>query len=535
MPEHDYVSCFPYPKMREQQKIAIEFILNAFESGKRFVVLQAPTGIGKSLIGLTVARYLNKYSQSSSAYLLTTQKILQDQYERDFGQRSLKMLRSLKSSSNYRCEIHTDQTCGESRRVLAALGETLEGTEFYNHCKFQCNYIREKRAFLGCAVGTTNFSYFLAETRYAGALQPRDLLVIDEAHAVEEQLSKFIEISFSERFSTEINCEFPTQHDDEHVFNWVKIDYKNALTKRINGVIARINESVDKDSKEFLSLSKHLEKLDKHICKVNRFIDEFNPENWILNIIEASDKKKRHIEFKPIDVSSFSEECLFKFGEKVLLMSATIVDKDVFCRTVGINPEQTEYLDMPSPFHSDKKPLYYLPVGSMAKKTIDVTLPVLSETIKLLLEQHKSEKGIIHTQSFKIVEHIKKTVKSKRLLFHSTDDRDIVLQQHLASKKPTVIVSPSMSEGVDLANDASRFQIVCKLPFPYLGDKLVVKRMNRDKMWYAYQTAKTLIQSLGRSVRNENDYAISYILDSDFDNFYKKNKHLFPDDIYPRR
>lgn len=535
MTQYEYVSCFPYAEMREQQKIAIEFIIKAFEDGKRFVVLQAPTGTGKSLIGLTIARYLNKYMQSSAAYLLTTQKILQDQYERDFGQRSLKMLRSIKSSSNYKCDIYRDQTCGESRRALAALGETIEGTEFYNHCKFQCNYAREKRAFLSCAVGVTNFSYFLAETRYAGAIQPRDLLVIDEAHAIEEQLSKFIEINFSEKFSTEINCEFPTEFDDKAVFDWVTQSYRNALTRRMNGVTAKINEIEDRTSKEFLTLSKQLEKLDKHSCKVNRFIAEYAPENWILNIVEASDRKKRHIEFKPIDVATFSEECLFKFGEKVLLMSATIVNKDVFCRTIGIDPEETAYLDIPSPFHADKKPMYFLPVGSMAKKSIEMTLPVLSETIKMLLEQHKTEKGIIHTQSFKVVEHLKKTVRSKRLLFHGTDDRDLVLKQHISSKKPTVLVSPSMAEGVDLADDLSRFQIVCKLPFPYLGDKLVIKRMNRDKMWYAYQTAKTLIQSLGRSVRNENDYAISYILDSDFDNFYKKNKHLFPSDVYPRR
>jgi Rad3-related DNA helicase len=37
-----------------------------------------------------------------------------------------------------------------------------------------------------------------------------------------------------------------------------------------------------------------------------------------------------------------------------------------------------------------------------------------------------------------------------------------------------------------------------------------------------------VIQSLGRSIRNEKDFAVSYIIDSDWERFYKNNKHMFP-------
>ena len=46
---------------------------------------------------------------------------------------------------------------------------------------------------------------------------------------------------------------------------------------------------------------------------------------------------------------------------------------------------------------------------------------------------------------------------------------------------------------------------------------------------YSYQTAKTVIQSVGRSIRNKDDYATTYIIDSNWDFFYKKNQHLFND------
>ena len=88
-----------------------------------------------------------------------------------------------------------------------------------------------------------------------------------------------------------------------------------------------------------------------------------------------------------------------------------------------------------------------------------------------------------------------------------------------------------MMEGVDLYDDLSRFQIMCKVPFPYLGDLVVQKRMERNKQWYSYMTVKSVIQSLGRSIRNESDFAMSYILDSDWERFYRMNSKMFPNDF----
>jgi ATP-dependent DNA helicase DinG len=133
--------------------------------------------------------------------------------------------------------------------------------------------------------------------------------------------------------------------------------------------------------------------------------------------------------------------------------------------------------------------------------------------------------------SYKIASYIKKHIKSKRLLMHDTHDRDETLARHMASKEPTILLSPSMSEGVDLRQDASRFQVVCKVPYPYLGDKLVSKRMHKWDWWYPLQTAKTIVQSVGRSVRSEDDHAVTYILDSNWEAFYKKNRNMFPSDF----
>ena len=136
---------------------------------------------------------------------------------------------------------------------------------------------------------------------------------------------------------------------------------------------------------------------------------------------------------------------------------------------------------------------------------------------------------VVHNcHTFKIAKYLRENLKSDRILIHGSEDRVQKLQEHMKSPKPTVLLSPSMQEGVDLKDDLSRFQIICKVPFPYLGDKIVKKRMHRWPWWYPLQTAKTVVQSLGRSIRNHEDHAVSYILDVDWDRFYDRHSDLFP-------
>jgi len=210
------------------------------------------------------------------------------------------------------------------------------------------------------------------------------------------------------------------------------------------------------------------------------------------------------------------------------MMSATIVDKDIYCKSLGLNPDDVSYINIASPFPIENRPIHYIPAGSMSKTTIDKTLPIIVETIKMLLEKHSKDKGIIHAVNYKVAKYIKENIASHRLLLHDSSNRDAVLKLHIDSNEPTILLSPSMSEGIDLHDNLSRFQIICKVPFPYLGDMVIKKRMEKNNKWYPYMTAKSIIQSLGRSIRNDTDYAVSYIIDSDWERFYKMNNNLFP-------
>lgn len=520
----NYLDYFPYKTIRPEQVTAIERSLEAFDKGKRFVIINAGTGVGKSAIGLTIARSLGV-----SSYFVTTQKILQKQYVEDFGSFGLK---SIKSSSNYRCSGNLSKDCGSVRKENKMLGNNSKNKS----CRGLCTYTKDLTEFLDGDLGITNFDYYLVASNYLEkTFKQRELLVIDEAHNIETKLSSFIEITFSENFAQKV-LKIKTPDNlttQKRIIDWVKSSY----FPRLQRVRIQMEQKIEKfnlrdNAKDFMSAVKRFEMVSNHESKIERFIGNYDKENWVLNIDTTDYTKERKFGFKPIDVSKLAKEYLYKSTQKIVMMSATIINKDAFCELLGLKEEECEYIDIPSPFPVENKPILISSVGSMSYRNIDDTLPKMAEAIELILEEHKDEKGIIHVHNYRIAKYIRENIKSKRLLWHDdSNDRDKILYLHMNNKKPTVLLSPSMAEGVDLKGDYSRFQIVCKVPFPYLGDKLIKKRMNKWKWWYPLQTLRTIIQAVGRSVRSEDDTAITYILDSDFERFYDKNKAMFPKDF----
>ncbi len=523
---------FPYKEPRSQQIEAIEKILKSFQE-KRFYALEAGTGVGKSAIGLTVSKAILENEEPPEGYekgaiFVTTQKILQDQYESDFSSTGMA---SIKSSSNYRCSYKKFKSCAEGQTDL----QTVEkGTKQWNVCNFNCTYRNAKQKFLDAKLSVTNFPYLMTESNYNGKIKPRQLLIIDEAHNVESELSRFIEVSVSEKFiKSQLKLSFPDVGTHHQAFVWIRDEYYPKLKSHCDHIKKMLEkyQGLTQKIDQFTSLSKQLKLTDSHFKKIEQFLEVHEKDNWVFEIEKSQYRGMRKLMFKPIDVSKYAEQYLFRLGHKVLFMSATLLSHEKFAETLGIKSEQIRGLSLPSPFPVSNRPILHVPMGKMSSKEIDRTLPVLCEAIEKILEQHKDEKGIIHTHSYKISNFIKNNVKSKRLLFSDASDREKVLKKHMKSKTPTVLVSPSMTEGVDLRGDASRFQVLCKVPYPFLGDKLVKKRMNKWKWWYSFQTAKKIIQSIGRSIRSNDDKAVTYILDSDWSRFYRYNSGLFPKDF----
>lgn len=531
---NDYLQYFPYKEPRDEQIQAIDASLAAFKSGKRFVILEAGTGVGKSAIGLTLGRKISEGVAKTEefdpgSWFVTTQKILQDQYVSDFGSAAGGM-KSIKSSTNYMCGFHKRNTCSQSQQLLRTADRD---SRFFKACTFKCNYKQSKKSYLESQESVTNFPYFMTEAAYSGKITPRRLLVIDEAHNIETELSRFVEVTITDRFVKHVlKTTLPRHQTQFQAFKWVRDIYFPKAKSMLSHMERQI-EKIDltQKMKELQTIARQYDMLRGHVSKLENFLLYYNKDNWVFDEETSWERKSRKFVFKSIDVSGYATEYLFRLGEKVLMMSATILDHEAFCNTLGISKEETEFIQIASPFPVENRPILYNPIGSMSAKAIDSSLPKMVQAVKMIMEAHKNEKGIIHCHSYKVANYIKKKIRSQRILIHDSTNRDEVLSKHIAGSKPTVLLSPSMTEGVDLKGDASRFQIICKVPYPYLGDKLVKKRMNKWKSWYPLQTAKSIVQSIGRSVRSKDDHAVTYILDADFDRFYRMNSRFFSKDF----
>ena len=208
-------------------------------------------------------------------------------------------------------------------------------------------------------------------------------------------------------------------------------------------------------------------------------------------------------------------------------MSATIVDHKNFAKTLGIS--EYKYIEVDSTFDSSKAPIYVSVQNKLNKANMEKMLPKLLQQIEAICESHKNEKGIIHTHTMQITQYFQKHLKDKRFLFRDVESRnENILSKHTRSEDPTVIVSPSMTFGVDLRDELARFQIIVKGAFLPLGDNRIKRLFDEDKVWYTNKMLINLVQACGRGIRSKDDYCVTYILDGTVSEVVLANKQKLP-------
>ena len=589
----DFLDNFPFPEIRPKQRQALQAICDSFNSGYQFIVLEAPTGFGKSPIAVCIARALG------SSYICSATKELQMQYTNDFpyfltvkGMDEFPCLvkEDFERNQNYHClECGPDVTFAECPHTSVAYGPCRSKQEGFvpvpkeglraadPGCRYrprQSDYevqdkgtdkervvfigniqqqvynnavpwlffrkLHNKRIdFLPCGyydqrnkgilathtiLNYSNFQIFLHISD--DFIPPKKLLVLDEGHLIENEVVDFTEISVSRwslsKFirSTRFLENFLWGHgyDDDIRTIWIP-EFLDKLYDQLIEDIPYI-----KSSERRVEANEYLDNLK---WKTDLLREE--PENWIVTEI---DLEKFKVKFKPLDVSKFcssSNSLLYKC-EKTLIMSATILDIDTFCRNVGLPREKVKFITMDSDFPIEHRPVYalntqYLNYAAIHNEEIQKSLVA---TIDRIMNKFKDVKGIIHTTSYDQVRFIQKLLSvgnKKRLI--ATDpkiNRSVVVSDHFESDRPSVLISPSMRLGLDLKDDRSRFQIIVKVPYPSKSDRWTDVKRERDSAWYNWQAALSLVQAYGRSVRSKDDWAYTFVLDSAFESFVKRNK-----------
>jgi Rad3-related DNA helicase len=228
----------------------------------------------------------------------------------------------------------------------------------------------------------------------------------------------------------------------------------------------------------------------------------------------------------PLKVNNLSNH-LFKYADKVILMSATIIDPNNFCKSLGI--DKFKYVEAESSFKAENAPIYCNTKFKLNYHNLKRNLPKVVDQIQEICNFHKNDKGIIHTHNNTITSHLSDNLTNKRFLIREPGVRnEMILEQHTLNNDPTVLISPSMSHGVDLKDNLARFQIIVKAPYLPTKDKRIERLMKEDFDWYTNKMLCSLIQSCGRGVRSHKDHCITYILDGAIVESVVNNKHKLP-------
>jgi ATP-dependent DNA helicase DinG len=645
----DFIKNFPFISQRINQTKVLNEICEAFNSGYKYIILEAPTGFGKSAVAVSVAKTLG------SSYICTSTKDLQTQYARDFS-----FIKMAKGKSNFPCLVKEDfikngiyrcRSCisagngSECYHTTVEYGpcmtdESFEGTgckyrtflkdydlsnkgteneKIYinndkeHHYKTQffqwlhlknlkdinkdkatwrpCEYFDQLNIALTSSHSIFNYSNFLAFLPNKKIITPRELLVLDEAHLIETEIVKFRGLSISKkRWRRYIKDLKIVDYGYNEVKRW--IDFLIELETKMLTLIGNMSmiedlslerkilynwqnknddeeykaKTSDNNSKKVIPASvlfdsdKEIEEKYSNTSKkdANQISDELfveatrdaekltrainnilsNPKNWIISEIKKENYEVVRVELKPLDISEYCQ-AVFEKCSMTLIMSATILNDRTFCRSIGLDTSSydrdVKFIRIPSDFPIEKRLIYplnieYLNFNNLQSERVKNNIV---KAIDNLMYVHRYDKGIIHTTSYEQLNFIKENVSQKnarRLIVTDPDlQRDEVLKQHIDSIKPTVLISPSLHTGLDLKDDLSRFQIITKVPYPNKSDRWTNAKREIDEEWYYWQTALKLIQAYGRSIRSKEDWAKTYVLDSAFSYFVKKNKNILPD------
>lgn len=546
---------FPFESyLPHQEEILNEAAMALFDTRTPpVVVIDAPPGIGKSGINVALGRL------ADSAFYTTPQKKLREQLGRDDALAAHHAV--LKARSDYRCEQGTEILAdrGHDETATCHSCPIYQDEDDISCIDVGCAYWNAKEAAFRSRIATLTFAYFIIDGRVPvhvsterGAnrqvsFSNRDLLIVDEAHALEEQVAS-LHVGFSispitvpdsiyERFHN--NLEAVTQDPEDAGFKELNSD-EWAINKageeaspisllheqtvaNIHIIEQRLKVGDFEDREELISTKTDLESLIQKLDYMAVHRQEDSP--WVASVdaFTHNDRECYKAQFKPVFVDDFLRRFVWNRANKIVLSSATIPFRDQpeeWLSRLGLGDVPVQFISKPMPFEAANRPIFTdTTIDTFSGGGFDENFNAVVDTIDELAQQHAGEKGLVHTASYDRAERLDEALAAKTVL-HERSGRPVESTLNRWQEGDAdLLLSPSMMEGVDLPDGQCRWQVLAKVPYlnsytdPRVDHLLTVEN---DWGWYYEATARQVVQSVGRAVRHSGDYAAYYVLDKSF-------------------
>jgi len=474
-----------FPTLRPVQK---KIVADCLAAPTRFMFMDAPTGIGKSLAGMAYGKSDSDSDiDTKRVCYLTGTKQLMGQIIKDFSPDGLAQIRG---KANYSCGEYG----GRVDDAPCNYGTSCE-LKWTSDCEYYGDLIHARNS----SMVVTNYAYYMALKRFVPpdkGLGNFDVLICDEAHNVPDLLSSFLTGTVELReIRMVLNMPGPVNMYEETVYAWAKECMKRAESFT--------NAHEDKGN----------------MREANRSAGLTQELRWLLEILSIDEetilyKEKDSIVAVPLWPGELAEKYLFANSKKVVMMSATM--NKGLAGQVGLSKHDYTYLNYASPFDPDRCPIHYWPLCKLNWKTTEQEFARMVKNIDSEIDRREDIRIFMPTGSYARTELILKNSRhADRMITHGRGGFNNALDEYL-NTEGAILVTPSAVEGVDLKDDRCRCIIYPKYPYPDTRSPEMKARTEDDKDWVYVQSMQKFEQAIGRAMRSVDDYCEVVICDANW-------------------
>jgi Rad3-related DNA helicase len=517
---------FPAPSYRGAQEDALRDIRDAFADGNDVVLVRAPTGSGKSLLARAIAGAARttaeaKPAQATDAYYTTPQVSQLDDVAEDPLLDDLSVIRG---KSNYTC-ILNGETDTPVDRAPCARQKGFDCT-----VRHRCPYFSDRAIASNRNIAAMTLAYFM-QTAGSDVFRQRDVVVIDEAHGLAEWAEMYATIDLSPRTVPvwdDVSVPDVTAAEDP-------LERTVRFAEALLGVCSNAKDELLRKPELTPEEAARRDRLQELRSELKWFVEDYrDPESPTTWVVDQPDGEGEPVTVKPLDPARYLKHTVWDRGNRFALLSATILNKEAFCRGVGLDPSNVALVDVEHTFPLENRPLYDVTQGKMTYEHRDDTLPKIARLLVRLMAKHPDEKGLVHCHSYAIQSALRKRLAQlglgNRVCGHDKANRDAELESWKASSGADVFLSVKMEEALDLRGDLCRWQVVCKAPYLNTNDSRVARRLEDGQWsWYRRAALRTVIQACGRVVRAPDDYGATYLADSSLLQLFDRTRSEMPD------
>jgi Rad3-related DNA helicase len=513
---------FPAPEYRGAQERALADIRDAYEAGNEVVLVRAPTGSGKSLLARAIAGCARQASADDptrpvGAYYTTPQV---SQLDDVAGDALLEDLAIVRGKGNYRCILPGESDTPVNRAPC------VRERGFDCEVEHRCPYFSDRAIAANRAIAAMTLAYFM-QTAGSDVFGQRDVVVVDEAHGLGEWAEMYATIDLGpDTVPVWEAVPAPAVDDLEDA-----AAYADRLEAVADRRLTELRQSVELDPDEVAARDR-LEELRSALSWFTEaYRDPDAPTTWV---VDQPDGEGTRVTIKPMNPASYLQHTVWDRGQRFALLSATMLSKDAFCASVGLDPARVALVEVPHTFPVEHRPLYDVTRGKMTYEERDATLPKVADVLVGLMARHADEKGLVHCHSYAIQDRLADLLADRgvaaRVRRHASENRDAELAAWKRTDAPEVFLSVKMEEALDLEGEMARWQVLCKAPYPNTRDSRVAHRLEEGQWaWYYRAALRTVIQACGRIVRSPDDYGATYLADASLLDLFERARADMPD------